>query len=145
MKRLLMAVALLAATAAFAADPADVLKDADRKFAADSLKNGSAAWERWFATYATKPGPNNTWIVGNKAIGEQMSKPLGDPNFTLEWEPVTAQLSKGGNLGYTWGRWTRKRKQADGSVKTTTGDYMTVWEKQKDGSWKVVFDTGDAD
>ena len=25
------------------------------------------------------------------------------------------------------------------------GNYMTVWEKQPDGTWKVLFDTGDPD
>ena len=29
--------------------------------------------------------------------------------------------------------------------KAREGTYMTVWEKQPDGTWKVLFDTGDPD
>ena len=148
MKKALAAAALVlaAALAAAAAEPdAKVLMQADRDFNAQSQKEGGKAWEHWFAESAVKPGRVGKWITGNKAIGEQMTPVLADPNFSLTWEPVKAEISKGGNLGSTWGRWTRRRKEKDGSVKESHGDYLTVWEKQQDGSWRIVFDTGDVD
>jgi ketosteroid isomerase-like protein len=33
----------------------------------------------------------------------------------------------------------------DGKQVVRTGDYVTVWQKEKDGSWKIAFDTGDRD
>jgi ketosteroid isomerase-like protein len=30
----------------------------------------------------------------------------------------------------------------DGQPTTETGKYVTVWKKQKDGSWKVALDMG---
>jgi ketosteroid isomerase-like protein len=138
MKRLLLIALLIAGCASTAPRNAEVLMSADREFNRQSQIEGAAAWERVMAPNATKPGPNGTWIVGPAAVREQMTKALS--GLTLTWEPVRAELSRGGNLGYTWGRWTRVR---DG--KTSHGDYMTVWEKQPDGSWKVLFDTGDVD
>ncbi|HSY49870.1 MAG TPA: hypothetical protein VLC46_13735 [Thermoanaerobaculia bacterium] len=63
-----------------------------------------------------------------------------ESGFTLAWEPMRAELSRGGKLGYTWGRYHSvfKGKERDGA-------YITVWEKQPTGSWKVLFDTGDPD
>jgi hypothetical protein len=33
----------------------------------------------------------------------------------------------------------------DGKKVVRTGDYVTVWQKGKDSSWKIAFDTGDGD
>ena len=117
----------------------EAIMNADRKFAADSAVRGGAAWADAFEENSIKPGAGGKWVIGSKAIGEQMTGALSG-NTTLSWHPVTAQISRGGNLGYTWGRWTRVRNGV-----TSEGDYMTVWEKQPDGSWKALFDTGDAD
>jgi ketosteroid isomerase-like protein len=143
MKKLfVILVALCAATCATTTSSPDatVLMDADRAFANDSAARGAAAWEAVFAENAVKPAAEGKWIIGAKAVGEQMSGAFRNPDFRLEWHPVRADLSRGGNLGYTWGRWKRTAKG-----KVAEGNYMTVWEKQKDGAWKVLFDTGDAD
>ena len=46
---------------------------------------------------------------------------------------TSATRSAPGNAG---------RKAPDGAVKVTHGQYLTVWQKQKDGSWQATFDTG---
>jgi ketosteroid isomerase-like protein len=35
-----------------------------------------------------------------------------------------------------------RQKEASGKVTERRGQYVTIWRKQPDGSWKVVFDTG---
>jgi ketosteroid isomerase-like protein len=126
---------LLAACASAQQPDAEVLMKADRDFARDSAARGTAAWEAVMAPNATKPDAGGTWIVGPKAIREQMAAAFAK-GLTLEWEPVRAEISRGGRLGFTWGRYKTAR---------STGTYMTVWEKQPDGSWKILFDTGDPD
>jgi ketosteroid isomerase-like protein len=118
----------------------EVLMKADRDFAHDSDTRGAAAWEAAFAPNASKPNPDGSWTTGAKAIGEQMGKMFATGG-KLQWAPINAQISKGGNLGSTWGRYTFTAP--DG--KQRTGMYVTVWEKQKDGSWKALFDDGDRD
>jgi ketosteroid isomerase-like protein len=78
-------------------------------------------------------------LIGPQEIGDNMLAAFAS-GFTLSWEPARAEISRGGKLGYTWGRY-----QAVVSGKTREGTYMTVWEKQPDGTWKVLFDTGDPD
>ena len=54
-------------------------------------------------------------------------------------------MFKSGDLGYTVGRFESTRKNDKGETIVTRGTYITIWEKQPDGSWKVVGDTGSAD
>ena len=48
----------------------------------------------------------------------------------------------GGDLGYTVGNWERRLKAKDGRVVVQHGQYLTVWKKQADGRWQVIFDGG---
>ena len=66
-----------------------------------------------------------------------------DPNGpTLTWEPTSAQVLVGGDVGVTIGSWVRRAKSPDGKTTEARGQYVTTWQKQKDGSWKVVYDIG---
>jgi len=66
-----------------------------------------------------------------------------DPNGpTLTWEPTSAQVLVGGDVGVTIGSWIRRTKAADGKTSEARGQYVTTWQKQKDGVWKVVYDIG---
>ena len=136
---LLMNSLSMAACASMSSNGA-ALMEADREFARQSAAHGAPAWSAVMAPNAIKPGPGSTWIIGPAAIGEQMTAAFARPGFSLAWEPTRAEISRGGNLGYTWGRWT-----STGGGNTRHGNYMTVWEKQPGGVWKVLFDTGDPD
>jgi ketosteroid isomerase-like protein len=61
---------------------------------------------------------------------------------SLEWQPTGAEVLVGGDVGHTVGRWVRRARGADGRTVQTTGQYLTVWRKQADGSWLVVYDIG---
>jgi ketosteroid isomerase-like protein len=57
----------------------------------------------------------------------------------LTWKPVKVEISAGGDMGYTFGFSSYKTK--DTTAYTT---YCTIWRKQKDGSWKFIFDGGNS-
>jgi ketosteroid isomerase-like protein len=62
----------------------------------------------------------------------------------LEWTPVDAWGSKGGDMGVTTGTW----KAFAGPGVTTpsvTGRYVTVWRKNAAGAWKALIDIGNPD
>ena len=61
---------------------------------------------------------------------------------TLTWEPTRADVLVGGDVGVTIGSWVRRAKTPDGKATEARGQYATTWQKQKDGSWKVVYDIG---
>jgi uncharacterized protein (TIGR02246 family) len=62
------------------------------------------------------------------------------PEFT--WRPEIVELAGDGTLALTRGPWTMRGKQPEGGVATQSGSFNSVWRRQADGGWKVVFDAG---
>jgi ketosteroid isomerase-like protein len=118
---------------------ADVLLQRDREFAKASAARGALAWREFMAPNAAKPANGGVMLIGPEEIGDNMLAAFAN-GFRLSWEPTRAEISRGGKLGYTWGRY-----HSNFNGKTREGTYMSVWEKQPDGTWKVLFDTGDPD
>lgn len=59
----------------------------------------------------------------------------------LSWEPIFADVSRAGDLGYTTGPWEFRPNGADDKP-VAFGQYFTIWKKQSNGSWKFVLDRG---
>jgi ketosteroid isomerase-like protein len=91
------------------------------------------------ATYLENGDP----IVSGK---ENIRRALGpgDSDTTLTWTPVKAEMSSSGDLGYTFGTYVYKAKNKGGKLATTYGKYVSIWKKQKDGTWKLVLDMGNS-
>ena len=79
--------------------------------------------------------PGHLPIVGADAI-DFLSR-LSDTSYTLSWRPTKGEISKSGDLGFTYGVYELK---IDDSV--YKGTYVSIWKKQNDGSWKFVLDAG---
>jgi ketosteroid isomerase-like protein len=77
-------------------------------------------------------------MVGKATIARAFGD-LSDTGFVLTWEPLYADISRSGDMGYTYGLYKSFIK-ADSSV--SRGKYVTIWKKQPDGSWKYVLDGG---
>jgi ketosteroid isomerase-like protein len=59
----------------------------------------------------------------------------------LTWQPIVAGVSAAGDMGYTTGPWEFKQDINDEKA-VAFGNFMTVWKKQRDGSWKFAVDLG---
>lgn len=59
----------------------------------------------------------------------------------LTWQPIFAAISRAGDLGYTTGPWQYKNDVKEAKP-AAFGNFMTVWKKQYDGTWKFVLDLG---
>jgi len=79
-----------------------------------------------------QPGPIN----GKKFWTERQPR-----KGLLSWEPIFADVSRAGDLGYTTGPWEFRPNGADDKP-VAFGQYFTIWKKQSDGSWKFVLDRG---
>src|ERR1041384_3099053 len=79
-----------------------------------------------------QPGPVN----GKKYWSERQPR-----KGLLSWEPVFADVSRAGDLGYTTGPWEFRPNGPDDQP-VAFGQYFTIWKKQKDGDWKAVLDRG---
>ena len=58
-----------------------------------------------------------------------------DPAVSVKWQPHQVWSSCDGTLGITQGAWQRPNN--------TVGYFTTVWQRQRDGGYKWVFDHGD--
>jgi ketosteroid isomerase-like protein len=116
-----------------------ILLNTDREFSAMSVKEGMF---KAFLFYIAEDGVilrNNSYPSKGKETLEKRFAGKSDTAFVLSWEPVYEKISESGDIGYTYGIHTNTDK-ATGEI--TKGTYITVWQKQSDGSWKFVLDTG---
>jgi ketosteroid isomerase-like protein len=79
---------------------------------------------------------------GRDAVGKAWAPFFAPDGPKISWAPTKAESLVGGDVGYTVGTWERRAKAADGNLKTTRGQYLTVWQQQKNGRWQATYDTG---
>ena len=138
-----MSVSVFLLAAGLAQAPEEALLQADRDFNKATVEKGLEGWMQFMADDVIllrgKP------VFGKEAVRTTIKTDWDDPGYSLTWEPKRAELFKSGKMGNTSGRWTYKGRNDKGEKLTLHGDYLTVWQKQSDGSWKVIYDAGTPD
>jgi ketosteroid isomerase-like protein len=121
------------------------IRDMDLQWAkATGMKNVDQ-FVAFFADGATFLPPNVPALTSKDAIQKWASGLMANPGFAVSWQPTKAEVSRGGDLGYTIGVYELKLNGPKGNPVSDHGKYLTVWEKQADGGWKVVADTFNSD
>lgn len=150
-KHVMLAAVIALLPAAALADAKTDLMAADKAFSDLSVKAGSNAaflavisdTPRIFGTGGRDP------IIGKQAAVARFGSGAegnGDPQKNvLSWTPDFAQTSADGTLGTTDGHWLFAGHDAKGSAIHLTGRYVTTWEKDKSGAWKLLQDIGTTD
>ena len=143
-KVVLLLLASLLSTLSFAqqksAQGADLLVQLEADFAKAVAEHGHAAFVTYFADDGVELDDGGG-ISTRDAISKQ---PPWLEGTSLTWTPVKADIAASSDLGYTYGNYVFKSKDKEGKPVTEYGKYMSVWKKQKDGSWKVVVDMGNS-
>ena len=130
-------VALLALLAGFGVvhgqeeDPFTTLVDAEKTFAKVSGEHGiRTAFLQYLSEDAIlfRPGP----VKGRRYFMEKETV-----EGSLAWTPTYAEVSAGGDLGFTTGPFEYKGPDRDMS-----GHYVSVWRKGSNGAWQVILDLG---
>lgn len=122
---------------------ADMLKGLEGEFTKAAEEKGSQGYMSYYADDAVEVPNGGALIQGKVNIAKGMGF-LDDKNNRLIWSPVGADISASGDLGYTYGTYEFHSKDKDGKPSVEYGKYTSVWKLQKDGSWKVVLDMGNA-
>lgn len=120
------------------------LMDADRAFNEATANLGASGWASFFAPEGAMISEGVGEIRGRAAIETTMEGALSDSSFRLTWEPIRAEVSEGGDLGYTVGRYHSVRLGNLGQEVRDTGLYVSIWRRQADGTWKVEMDLGNS-
>ena len=101
----------------------------------------AAALAGMYAEDAALANPGANMAKGAAAIRKETEAYTKDPNLKVVFQASRIQVADSGDLAYTRGNYQLtmtdpKTKQPHNS----TGYYLTVWQKQDDGSWKAVED-----
>lgn len=116
----------------------DSLVEAERAFSRTCVAKGlRASFMEFFAADGIRFLPHPVNAQENL---RQQPAPSGSQTFTLSWQPVFADVSQAGDLGFTTGPYAltdNARKNAP-----RYGYYFSIWRKQQDGSWRVFLDYG---
>jgi ketosteroid isomerase-like protein len=127
------------------------------KTSVDSLRAADAGWMKVFSAkevaksvaYCDESGsvlaPNAPIATGRAAIAKQFEGFFALPDLKITWVADKADVAKSGELGYTSGTYQMSFSVPGGKTVLDNGKYVTVWKKQKDGSWKVVLDIFNTD
>ena len=118
--------------------PAEAVRamvESERKFYQTGQEKGTrAAFLAFLADDAVvfRPGPVN----GKEAWGKR-----AETGLDLIWEPTFAAIARSADFGYTTGpaKWRANKKE---EKFLGYGQFVSIWKKQKDGSWKVALDCG---
>jgi ketosteroid isomerase-like protein len=138
----LLTISLLAVYAANAqsqSSPLQLMVETERAFAQASFdKSTREAFLAFIADDGILFRP--TAVKGKEWI---LSHPLppSPKRQLLSWQPTFADISASGDLGYTTGPW-QFRPDINDEKPSAFGDFITVWKKQPDGSWKFAVDLG---
>lgn len=77
-------------------------------------------------------------VVGPDAVNEFYSTQNG--GTALTWRPVFGSVAASGDLGFTIGEYIATGRGPSGAAVQRFGKYLTVWQRQSDGTWKFVVD-----
>ncbi len=118
-----------------------------------AIRDTESAWVKAFATkepekaaafYADDAAsmlPDTPLMTGKQAIIAGMKPELGDPNFSLVFAPTKVEIAKSGDIAYSqgWFKYTTTDPKTRKRV-GQAGNYVEVYKKQADGTWKVEED-----
>ena len=127
-----------------AVDEREVLMQADRDFDRATAETGVEGWVSYFAEDGQMFPAGAEIVSGRQAIREAMAPAFGNPEFSLRWKPLGADVSRAGDLGYTYGTYVARGPGPQGEPVERHGKYVSIWKKQADGSWKIVVDIGNS-
>lgn len=117
-----------------------MLMETDRLFSKASEEKGFGGAFALFTADEARIFQNKLMpIVGKEAIVKFMTENV---KGTITWEPYFVEMSASADLAYTLGKSMSTTTSPSGKKTVSHGHYVTIWKKQKDGSWKLVFDTG---
>jgi len=129
-----------------------VARAADEPSSADSLRATEIAFAKSvadgdsarFATFIADDAVflSEPTLRGKTAIVQGWSIFFGEGAPKIEWAPNDAEVNDSGDLGITRGPYTVTVTAKDGTTRVSKGTFMSIWRRQPDGSWKIIFDGG---
>lgn len=120
------------------------LRESESAFAKSVAEGDRETFSSFIAEDATLLGGPGQAVHGREAIVAAWEPFFSEGGPRLKWEPSDSQVRPDGSFGKTRGPYWLTTLTKDGQMSSVQGTFMSVWLRQDDGSWKVVFDGGSA-
>jgi len=89
--------------------------------------------------------PGAPAVIGKENIHKFFERILAGPSIQFAFSNVTVDVARSGDLAEDRGSIQVTTTGKDGKPATQSSEYVLVWKKQADGSWKVAADTSATD
>ena len=116
------------------ANPVDQVRAAETAFAKSMADRNPAAFAALVADDAVFFGGKGV-NRGKAAVVADWKRFFDGAAAPFSWAPSDVEVLSSGNLGFTSGPVFDPKG-------TRIGTFNSVWQRQSDGSWKIVFDKG---
>jgi ketosteroid isomerase-like protein len=121
----------------------EALMQADRDWSdAASSAEGHVSF---FLDDALVLGANQPIVEGKESIAQMLGQFHSMPGFAIKWNATKAVVAESGELGYTYGAYEFSVSDSTGAPMNEIGKYLTIWNKDADGNWKVKADMFSSD
>jgi ketosteroid isomerase-like protein len=117
-----------------APNPADEVRAAETAFAKSMADRNLTAFTALLADDTVFWGGKGV-NRGKAAVAADWKRFFDGPTAPFSWAPAEVEVLSSGTLGYTSGPVFDPKGNR-------IGTFNSVWQRQGDGSWKVVFDKG---
>jgi ketosteroid isomerase-like protein len=114
--------------------PVDQVRAAETAFAKSMADRNPAAFAALIADEAVFFGGKGV-NRGKAAVVADWKRFFDGAAAPFSWSPVEVEVLSSGNLGFTSGPVLDPKGNR-------IGTFNSVWQRQQDGSWKIVFDKG---
>lgn len=86
----------------------------------------------------------NSVLRGPDEISAAWAVFFGDDGPAIKWRPQFVELLEDGTLALTRGPYRMIAEDPDGNRVENWGTFNSVWRKNADGEWRVIFDAGNS-
>jgi ketosteroid isomerase-like protein len=121
------------------------IRKADEDWVKAAQTKQVPAWLAFYSDDAVILPPNDKAATTKAAIGNAVGQILMLPDLKIGWQATKVEVARSGDLGYAHGTYQLAFSDPNGNEIKDEGNYLEIWKKQADGSWKCAVDTWNSD
>jgi len=138
-------LSLAVAGKAQAADEEQKIREVETAWSAAAASKDVDKTVSYYAADAVVFAPNAPGATTKDAIRNAWKEMLTAPGAAISWKASKVEVAKSGELAYVTGTYEDTTTDASGKPVKGHGNYVAIFKKQADGTWKVVVDIWNSD